>query len=176
MVHAQFETIHPFLDGNGRVGRLLITFLLCRQGILQRPLLYLSHYFKQYKTEYYGSLMDIRGQGNWEGWIRFFLAGVARVSEEAAQKVRDIAEMIKNHKELIGRTFGNSSLGERLMEKLFLSPFVTSNLIQRELDCSAATANKVIRKFTEVDLLKQITPGKKNRVFVYAPYWELLDS
>ena len=176
MVHAQFETIHPFLDGNGRVGRLLITFMLCRQGILQRPLLYLSHYFKQYKPEYYGSLMDIRDQGNWEGWIRFFLAGVARVSEEAAQKARNIAEMIKNHKELIGRTFGNSSLGERLMEKLLLSPFVTSNHIQRDLNCSAATANKVIRKFTDADLLKQITPGKKNRVFVYAPYWELLDS
>jgi Fic family protein len=90
LVHAQFETIHPFLDGNGRVGRLLITFLLCQQNILQQPLLYLSYYLKAHRQEYYDRLDAIRHQGDWEGWLKFFLRGVSEVSQEATQTARNI--------------------------------------------------------------------------------------
>ena len=90
LVHSQFETIHPFLDDNGRMGRLLITFWLCNEHILEQPLLYLSYYFKQNRTEYYDRLMDVRLKGDWEGWIRFFLKGVAEVSDEATNSAKEI--------------------------------------------------------------------------------------
>ena len=86
LAHAQFETIHPFLDGNGRVGRLLITFLLVHRGVLHRPLLYLSHYLKRHRTEYYDRLMAVRERGDWEGWLTFFLRGVGDTAEEATQR------------------------------------------------------------------------------------------
>ena len=90
LIHAQFETIHPFLDGNGRMGRLLITFWLCERKILSQPLLYLSYYFKQNRTEYYDRLMDVRTKGDWEGWVKFFLRGVANVSDEATEAAKQI--------------------------------------------------------------------------------------
>ncbi len=99
IAHAQFETIHPFLDGNGRVGRLLITFLLCQQGILQYPLLYLSHYFKQHRSEYYERLQSIRESGDWEGWLKFFLKGVDEVSQEAAATAKQIVRLREEHRE-----------------------------------------------------------------------------
>ena len=93
LAHAQFETIHPFLDGNGRTGRLLITFLLCEQNILKRPLLYISHYFKKYRTEYYDRLQAVRDTGNWEGWLKFFLRGVYEVAQEASATARKIVNL-----------------------------------------------------------------------------------
>jgi len=96
LAHAQFETIHPFLDGNGRVGRLLITFLLCEKGILKRPLLYLSYYFKRNRTAYYERLQAIRDTGDWEGWLRFFLQGVYEVAQEATATERTIVDF-RNH-------------------------------------------------------------------------------
>ena len=86
LIHAQFETIHPFLDGNGRIGRLLITFLLCEKGILKLPLLYLSYYFKRYRSEYYDRLQAVRNRGDWEGWLKFFLRGVYEVAKEARKQ------------------------------------------------------------------------------------------
>ena len=101
LVHAQFETIHPFLDGNGRVGRLLITFLLCQEGVLTQPVLYLSHYFKRYRMEYYDRLQRTRDLGDWESWIKFFLQGVAEVSEEATRTARAIVDLREKHRLLV---------------------------------------------------------------------------
>jgi Fic family protein len=109
LAHAQFETIHPFLDGNGRVGRLLITFLLCQRNVLHRPLLYLSHYLKVRRTEYYDRLMAIRDDGNWEGWMKFFLRGVEEVSEEAINSSRQIFAMREQHRELLSNSLGNGA-------------------------------------------------------------------
>jgi len=93
LIHAQFETIHPFLDGNGRIGRLLITFWLCQQKILSKPLLYLSYYFKQHRQEYYDRLMAVRYGGDWENWIKFFLKGIAEVSDEAIVSAKQILSL-----------------------------------------------------------------------------------
>ncbi|HET7038074.1 MAG TPA: Fic family protein, partial [Thermomicrobiaceae bacterium] len=101
LAHAQFETIHPFLDGNGRVGRLLITFLLCYHGVLHRPLLYLSYYLKRNRAEYYARLMAIRGAGDWEGWLKFFLEGVAEAAEEATETAQAIVRLREAHRSLL---------------------------------------------------------------------------
>jgi len=101
LAHVQFETLHPFLDGNGRVGRLLITFLLVHQGVLHRPLLYLSYYLKRHRTEYYDRLMAVREEGNWEGWLRFFLRGIVETAEEATSTAQAIVRLREVHREKI---------------------------------------------------------------------------
>src|SRR5208337_73349 len=101
LAHAQFETIHPFLDGNGRVGRLLVTFLLCQKHALGRPLLYLSHYLKKHRAEYYDRLMAIRNDGDWEGWLKFFVRGVYEVSQEATETARQILGLREEHRRLL---------------------------------------------------------------------------
>ncbi len=111
LIHAQFETIHPFLDGNGRIGRLLVTFLLCQRGSLQKPLLYLSAYFKAHRLEYYERLMAIRDRGDWEGWLKFFLKGVYEVSKTATETARAILNLRENHRQLIARSTGASNYG-----------------------------------------------------------------
>src|SRR5262249_24486028 len=101
LAHAQFETIHPFLDGNGRVGRLLITFLLCERGVLPKPVLYLSHYLKRHRQEYYDRLQAVRDSGDWEGWLEFFLRGVADVSAQATETARRVLLLREDHRALI---------------------------------------------------------------------------
>ncbi|RYZ80029.1 MAG: Fic family protein, partial [Proteobacteria bacterium] len=130
LAHAQFETIHPFLDGNGRVGRLLITFLLCQREILGRPLLYLSLYLKTHRTEYYDRLMAVRIDGNWESWLKFFLRGVAAASSSAALTARAILELRESGRELVLQELGNTNLGQRLFEYLFEQPVVTVRKVQ----------------------------------------------
>jgi Fic family protein len=98
LAHAQFETIHPFIDGNGRVGRLLITFLLCHRGVLHRPLLYLSHYLKRHCGQYYDRLMAIRDESDWEAWVRFFLSGVGETADEATRTARTIVSLRDEHR------------------------------------------------------------------------------
>src|SRR3990172_9443785 len=111
LAHAQFETIHPFLDGNGRVGRLLITFLLCHRGVLHRPLLYLSYYLKRHRAEYYDRLMAVREEGNWEGWLSFFLRGAAETAAEAVSTARAIVRLREEHRALVqGRSPARSGL------------------------------------------------------------------
>ena len=126
LAHAQFETIHPFLDGNGRTGRLLITFLLCEQNILQRPLLYISYYFKKYRTEYYDCLQAVRDSGNWEGWLKFFLRGVYEVAQEAAATARKIVTLKEEHRQLVLNTMGRRSGNAiALLESLYFRPIFT---------------------------------------------------
>lgn len=176
LVHAQFETIHPFLDGNGRVGRLLITFLLCQRGILHRPLLYLSHYFKAQRLEYYDRLTAIREHGDWEGWLKFFLRGVAIVSQQAAGVAREILELRATHSVLVSQKAANRSLAPRLLDLLYEKPLVTVRLVEEVLDCSFATANNLVGIFVALGLLEEITGGQRNRLFRYRPYLELFSA
>lgn len=126
LAHAQFETIHPFLDGNGRTGRLLITFLLCEQNILKRPLLYISYYFKKYRAEYYDRLQAVRDSGNWEGWLKFFLRGVYEVAQEAAATARKIVNLKEEHRQLVLNTMGRRSGNAiALLESLYFRPIFT---------------------------------------------------
>ncbi len=174
LAHAQFETIHPFLDGNGRVGRLLITFLLCQMEILTTPLLYLSHYFKKHKQAYYDHLMAVREDGDWERWLKFFLTGVAEVSLQATNKAKAILVMIEDHKNLIRDSFKNPEHGYLLLEYLLISLFIDAKSIEDSLGCSNATAQSVIQQACSVGILEQSTKGARNRVYRYKPYLDLL--
>ncbi|MCH8157769.1 MAG: Fic family protein [Nitrospinae bacterium] len=176
LIHAQFETIHPFLDGNGRVGRLLITFLLCQREILQRPLLYLSHYFKKHKIEYYDRLMAVRNTGDWEGWLEFFLKGVLEVSKQAKDTAHKIIDMQKVQRELIRKEMKNNTYAFHLHDYLFRKPFLNSQLARNALQCSPATSIKLLSKFTELGLLKEVTGSQRYRIYRFSPYLELFDS
>lgn len=173
LIHAQFETIHPFLDGNGRVGRLLITFLLCQKGILQRPLLYLSYYLKAHRQEYYDVLMNIRTNGDWEGWLKFFLRGVYEVSQTATNTAQNILKLQQNHRQLISQQSGGSNNSLLLLDLLFTQPIVNINLVQTHLNSSYNTAKKTVDHFIQLGLLKEITGYQRNRRYRYDPYLAL---
>lgn len=176
LAHAQFETIHPFLDGNGRVGRLLITFLLCQREILQKPLLYLSHYLKFHRAEYYDRLMAVRTDGNWEGWLKFFLKGIFEVSESATTTARAILNLREQHRELIGKEINNSGYGLRLLDLLFEKPIINIPLVEEYLECSYGTANKTVKQLEKLKLLNEITGWQRNRLYRYDPYLALFDT
>ena len=173
LAHAQFETIHPFLDGNGRTGRLLITFLLCQQNILQRPLLYISYYFKKYRAEYYDRLQAVRDSGNWEGWLKFFLRGVYEVAQEAAATARKIVNLKEEHRQLVLNEMGRrrkSGNAIALLESLYFKPIFTVKHAEKITNLSYPNANSLIKELTNIGLLQEITGQKRNRAFSYAPY------
>jgi Fic family protein len=171
LAHAQFETIHPFLDGNGRVGRLLITFLLTEKGILQKPVLYLSHYFKQHRQAYYDHLQAVREQGDWEGWLAFFLRGVAEVSQEASLTARRILSLREQHRTLITDHLGRAAAnGHRVLESLFDRPIVSVNAIEALIATSYPAANTLVARLTALGILREMTGQKRHRRFCYQPY------
>jgi Fic family protein len=176
LAHAQFETIHPFLDGNGRVGRLLITFLLCQQGILHQPLLYLSHYLKAHRAEYYDRLMAIRSEGNWEAWLRFFLRGVFEVSQSATATARAILDLREEHRQAITQKIRGSANGLTLLDSLFEQPITTIRWVEQRLRCSYVTAGRLVDQLIELGLLREVTGGQRNRVFRYEPYLTLFEA
>lgn len=177
LAHVQFETIHPFLDGNGRVGRLLITFLLTEGGILQKPVLYLSHYFKQHRQEYYDRLQAVRDRGEWEAWLRFFLRGIVEVAAQSADTARRILQMREEHRMAITARFGRAAgNGHRVLESLFDRPIVSVADVQRLIGTTYAAANTTVSRLEEVGVLQEVTGHARNRRFRYAPYIELFDS
>jgi Fic family protein len=135
LAHAQFETIHPYLDGNGRVGRLLITLLLCERQILQQPLLYLSYYFKAHRAQYYDRLMAIRNDGDWEGWVKFFLYGVFEVSQGATETARAILDLREKDRAAIAKRLSGSTSGLRLLDYLFQQPIISVGMAEKHLNC-----------------------------------------
>ena len=171
LAHAQFETIHPFLDGNGRIGRLLITFLLCERKILGQPVLYLSHYFKRNRLEYYEHLQAVRDRGDWEAWLRFFLQGVIEVSVEATETARRILLLREEHRsaitERLGRVAGN---GHRVLEHLFDHPIVSVNDVKGLTGTTYPAANDLVAKLEEIKILSEITGQARNRKFRYESY------
>lgn len=172
LAHAQFETIHPFLDGNGRVGRLLITLLLCQRGVLQLPLLYLSLFFKKYRAEYYDRLMAIRTDGDWEGWLRFFLRGVYEVSRSATETARSILRLRESDRQRIA-SHSNALI---LLDHLYQQPIVTVRYAERVIGCSYTTASKAVRELEDHGILEEITGQKRNRRYRYSPYLCLFEN
>lgn len=170
IAHVQFETIHPFLDGNGRVGRLLITFWLCWKTILARPLLYLSDYFKRNRSEYYDRLQAVRDKGDWNGWLRFFLEGVRTVSAEASDTARKIQEMREQHRALLADQTG----GVALLDRLFAQPMVTVNQVRDTIGMTYPVAADLVKFMEASGLLIETTGRTRNRVFAYRPYLALL--
>lgn len=177
LAHAQFETIHPFLDGNGRVGRLLITFMLCERNVLSKPVLYLSHYFKQHRTEYYEHLQAVRDKGAFEEWLAFFLAGVASVSAEASATARRILQMREQHRDLIARHLGRAAgNGHRTLEHLFAHPIVSVNAIRDLIGTTYPAANTLVDRLRELGILTEVTGQQRNRRFRYDPYIRLFSE
>jgi len=177
LAHGQFETIHPFLDGNGRMGRLLITFLLCERKVLSQPLLYLSHYLKRHRSKYYDLLQAIRDEGDWEGWMKFFLRGVAEVSDEATTTARRIVHLREEHLRLIGSNFGRSTANAlKLLEELFKRPIVQVNSVANLTQLAFPNANRLVSRFVELGMLKEVTGRTRNRLFRYSPYIALFED
>jgi Fic family protein len=173
LVHAQFETIHPFWDGNGRLGRMLITLMLCEREILERPVLYLSLFFKSHRDEYYELLQRVRDHGDWEEWIKFFLRGVARTSRSALQAATLIRQL---RDELIAKApkISGSPNATAFGELMFRRPYLTAKHVSEELGVSPPTANSLIRSYERARLLRNVTGRARGRVFAFKPYLDIL--
>ena len=171
LAHAQFETVHPFLDGNGRVGRLLITFLLCQRQLLGRPVLYISHFFKAHRAEYYERLQAVRDTGDWEGWLEFFLRGVAEVGDAAVATARRILDLRENHRAAVTTHFGRvAGNGHRVLEALYRRPVVMIPDIQEITNLSHGAANNLVARLVSIGILRQFDGRKRNRAFIYSDY------
>jgi len=174
LAHAQFETIHPFLDGNGRVGRLLITFLLCEKKVLSKPVLYLSFYLKKHRNEYYDQLQRVRDVGTWEDWLSFFLKGVEEVSIQATNTARRIITLREKHHRLITDKFGRAAgNGHRVLEKLYTVPIVSVHEVQQLIGTSYPAANDLVTRLVKTDILREITGQIRNRRFIYREYVDI---
>lgn len=174
LIHAQFETIHPFLDGNGRMGRLLITFYLVWKDILSKPLLYLSFYLKNNRSQYYDLLMRVRTEGAWEEWIKFFLKGVSETSQEAADTAREI---IKLKEDLILKMYENSIssiYAVKMLDFLFDRPLVSISEIVDKLNISTVSANELVRRFEKIGILKEITGKKRYKKYFFTRYVDVI--
>lgn len=177
LIHAQFETIHPFLDGNGRIGRLLITFFLCQSEILIKPVLYLSHYFKANRQRYYELLQNVRDRGEWEAWIKFFLKGVATVSLEATETARAIVSLREMHRNRITDRFGRAAgNGLKILEGLYRRPYVTVSGVRDKLKISFPPASELVQRMVDADILVEITGQDRYRVYQYMPYVHLFSD
>jgi Fic family protein len=176
LAHAQFETIHPFLDGNGRVGRLLITFLLCEREILERPLLYLSYFLKAHRAQYYDRLTAIRNDGDWEGWLKFFLRGVYEVSLAATQTARAILALREEHRQLISERVAGAANALKLLDFLFEKPLVSVGMAEDHLGCSYVTAAGIIHQLQDLGIVREVTGRQRNRQFSYEPYRQLFEQ
>lgn len=174
LIHVQFETIHPFLDGNGRIGRLLIGALLQHWGLLPEPLMYLSGYLKKHQSEYYRRLANVRLEGDWEGWINFFLDGVIEASAEAERNVISIASLIAADRRGLLATSKINSASYRLFELLPLIPRFTVERIRQELGISFPTANAAVKQLEDLKIIAEETGQKKNRRYGYKAYIALL--
>ena len=176
LAHVQFETIHPFLDGNGRLGRLLVTLLLCAEGALSEPILYLSLYFKLHRQGYYDHLQRVRTHGDWEGWLRFFLNGVVDTAEEALTTTRRILALFdRNRRQLegLGRAAASAF---RAHEYLKRKPITGIREMAKDLGLTYPTVASTLDRMKKLRIVKELTGYKRNRVFAYAPYVEMLSE
>jgi Fic family protein len=177
LAHAQFETIHPFLDGNGRIGRLLITLLLCEAGVLHKPVLYLSHFFKRERQTYYALLQAVRDTGDWEAWLRFFLRGVIEVSQQATETARRILLMREEHRTLIAEKFGYSAgNGHKVLEAMYERPILSVKDIVAITGNSFAAANNLVARLEELGLVREITGQVRHRRFRYEAFIALFED
>ena len=172
LVHAQFESIHPFLDGNGRMGRLLITFWLCQQEILSQPLLYISYFFKKNRQEYYDRLMVVRKTGDWEQWVKFFLRGIAETSEEAISTAKEILSLKKVCEDMIVKSNNNY---RQLLDLLFRLPVIDKQEVAEKLSVSQPTANRIVEQFCELGILVDQRPdSKRYKRYAFTKYLAIL--
>lgn len=177
IIHYQFETIHPFLDGNGRIGRLLIPLFLIEKNVLAKPLLYLSSYFEKEKSLYYDNLTRVRTHNDMIQWIKYFLVGVAQTARQATQTLSNIISLKAEHERIIQTQFGKRlKSGLVLHNYLLKQPLVTVKDVQQVCGLSPKAAGDIINAFAEKQMLQEYTGQSRNRIFAYEPYLELFND
>ena len=174
LIHAQFETIHPFLDGNGRIGRLLIAALFEHWGLLSEPLMYLSGYLKQHQAEYYRRLSAIRNDGDWESWVTFFLEGVATAAGDAEKNIIEVASLVAADRRRLLQSPKAGPASYRLFEMLPMMPRFTIERVRQQLETSFPTATAAVKVLEDLGIVTEMTGQKKNRSYSYQAYVELL--
>jgi Fic family protein len=176
LAHVQFETIHPFLDGNGRLGRLLITLMLCEAGVLREPILYLSLYFKARRADYYRLLQEVRENGAWEAWMEFFLTGVRDTATQAVDTARDLIALFDRDREEI-QTLGRSAASVfRVHDFMQRRPIVTIQAASKELKLSLPTVGKSLEHLIKLGIVRELTGRQRHRVFAYSKYLAVLEK
>ncbi|TFV94516.1 Fic family protein [Algoriphagus kandeliae] len=174
IIHYQFETIHPFLDGNGRIGRLLITLYLLEKGLLKKPTLYLSAFFEKNRRDYYNYLMDVRIKNDLKSWLDFFLIGVIETTESSINTFQRIIEL-RNRIELneLNKLGRKQAEAKRLINELYKQPIVDAGFVAEQLGVHASTANRLIKDFENLGILTELTGYKRNRIFAFKEYIDL---
>ena len=176
LIHAQFETIHPFLDGNGRIGRLLIATLFEHWGLLAEPLMYLSGYLKQHQADYYRRLSNIRTEGDWESWVTFFLEGVCVAAADAEHSIIEVASLVAADRKRLLQSPKAGPASYRLFEMLPMMPRFTIERVRQQLDTSFPTATAAVKVLEDLGIVSEMTGQKKNRSYSYQAYVELLSK
>ena len=176
LLHVQFETIHPFLDGNGRIGRLLVTLYLCVHGVLRRPLLYLSLYLKAHRADYYRLLQEVRERGAWEAWLEFFLDGVAETANQAFDAATRIVDLFKADRERIVAESDRANSALRVHELLQQNPFMTATLLVERTGLTAPTVNAALADLERLGIVEEVTGRRRGRVFGYRAYLDILNE
>ena len=175
LAHVQFETIHPFLDGNGRLGRLLITFMLCAEGALKSPMLYLSLYFKQHRKQYYDLLQAVRDRGNWETWVEFFLIGVVEAADEAVETARQLLKLFEEDRARIRSSGRLAASMLRVHDLLQRQPITGIVPASRELKVTHPTVMKAIANLERIGIVREVTGRQRGRLFAYTKYMNILN-
>jgi Fic family protein len=176
LVHVQFESIHPFLDGNGRVGRLLITFMLCAQQALKEPTLYLSLYFKRHRKQYYHLLQVVREEGDWESWLQFFLTGVKETADLAYQTASRIVELIETDREKLEKLGRPATSALRVFQYLQTHPVISVPVAVKALELTAPTIRKSIGHLEQENILREVSGRRRDRRYVYEQYLNILSE
>jgi Fic family protein len=176
LAHVQFETIHPFADGNGRMGRLLFTFLLCQAGVLEEPLLYLSLYLKKHRSTYYELLDRVRRTGDWEAWLSFFLEGVQETAEGAVSTAHRLADMFRQDRATVEPSGRRAGSALRVHEALKARPILSMAQVCRDTGLSFPAASSAMDLLTELGIARELTGRRRNRLFVYDHYLAILNE
>lgn len=176
LAHVQFETIHPFLDGNGRTGRLLITFLLCHAGMLRDPLLYLSLYFKQNRSDYYDLLNYVRHTGDWEDWLDFFLTGVQETAEGAFATAQRLSELFATDQSRIQQTGRRAGSALRVLQAFMVHPILYISSVREHTGLSISAATSAVTLLVELGIVRELTGQRRNRLFSYNQYLSILSE
>jgi Fic family protein len=176
LLHLQFESIHPFLDGNGRLGRLLITLYLCSIGVLHDPILYLSLYFKTHRNDYYRLLQEARERGSWEAWMEFFLDGVAYTADQAFETARQIANLFETDKARISAAGDRAATALHIFDLMRTRPFLTASGATKLSKLTLPTVNATFERLVKLGILREITGKKRGRVFAYKSYVDILNE
>jgi Fic family protein len=176
LMHYQFETVHPFLDGNGRIGRLLITFFLCEKNYLTQPLLYLSAFFDRFRDEYYSRLLAISQQGDWHGWVKFFLRGVATQSKDALTDARKILDLHTQYQNVLRNTKKIPVAAHRLIDELFANPVISIAGLSKKWDTPFISVKRGVSRLVEIGILREATDRKRNKLFIATELMKLLTT